>query len=119
MDGSDGPTSFYSVTTSINCIFSLQELYFFFFMSCVFVTGEKFSKMARYDVSGVGINLREIPDENGAIKLKVLGIILDGPAHTAGVRQVLLDLMHPLPKSDNFFKPHSSLYLSDLLFWIT
>lgn len=102
----------------ISIVFLAYKNCIFFFMSCVFVTGEKFSKMARYDVSGVGINLREIPDENGAIKLKVLGIILDGPAHTAGVRQVLLDLMHPLPKSDNFFRPHSSLYLSDLLFWI-
>ncbi|XP_020264695.1 carboxyl-terminal-processing peptidase 1, chloroplastic-like isoform X1 [Asparagus officinalis] len=43
--------------------------------------------MARYDVSGIGINLREIPDNNGAVRLKVLGIILDGPAHSAGVRQ--------------------------------
>lgn len=43
-------------------------------MLCLFITGEKFSKMARFDVSGVGINLREVPDENGAIKLKVLGI---------------------------------------------
>ncbi|KAL5990060.1 hypothetical protein ACLOJK_010957 [Asimina triloba] len=46
-----------------------------------------FSKMARYDVTGVGVNLREIPDVNGSIKLKVLGIILDGPAHSAGIRQ--------------------------------
>ncbi|RWR96140.1 carboxyl-terminal-processing peptidase 1, chloroplastic isoform X1 [Cinnamomum micranthum f. kanehirae] len=52
-----------------------------------FLSPSEFSKMARFDVSGVGINLREVPDENGAIKLKVLGIILDGPAHTAGVRQ--------------------------------
>lgn len=59
-------------------------------MLCLFITGEKFSKMARFDVSGVGINLREVPDANGATKLKVLGIILDGPAHTAGVRQVLV-----------------------------
>lgn len=43
--------------------------------------------MARYDVSGIGINLREVPDGYGASKLKVLGIILDGPAHSAGVRQ--------------------------------
>lgn len=38
-------------------------------------------------MTGIGINLREVPDENGAVKLKVLGLILDGPAHTAGVRQ--------------------------------
>lgn len=41
-------------------------------------------------MSGIGVNLREIPDENGEVKLKVLGLILDGPAHTAGVRQVLI-----------------------------
>lgn len=46
--------------------------------------------MARYDMSGIGINLREVPDENGVVKLKVLGILLDGPAHSAGVRQVAL-----------------------------
>ncbi|XP_029121243.1 carboxyl-terminal-processing peptidase 1, chloroplastic isoform X5 [Elaeis guineensis] len=46
-----------------------------------------FSKMSKYDVTGIGINLREVPDDNGAVKLKVLGIILDGPAHSAGVRQ--------------------------------
>nr|XP_029121248.1 carboxyl-terminal-processing peptidase 1, chloroplastic isoform X6 [Elaeis guineensis] len=43
--------------------------------------------MSKYDVTGIGINLREVPDDNGAVKLKVLGIILDGPAHSAGVRQ--------------------------------
>lgn len=39
-------------------------------------------------MTGIGINLREVPDDNGGVKLKVLGLILDGPAHTAGVRQV-------------------------------
>ncbi|KAJ0837500.1 putative processing peptidase [Helianthus annuus] len=52
-----------------------------------FLSPAQFSKMARYDMSGIGVNLREIPDENGEVKLKVLGLILDGPAHTAGVRQ--------------------------------
>lgn len=52
-----------------------------------FLSPPEFSKMARYDVTGIGINLREIPDDSGAVKLKVLGIILDGPAHAAGVRQ--------------------------------
>ncbi|KAL6500749.1 Carboxyl-terminal-processing peptidase 1, chloroplastic [Orobanche hederae] len=47
----------------------------------------EFSKMARYDITGIGINLREIPDDSGVMKLKVLGLILDGPAHSAGVRQ--------------------------------
>ncbi|KVH97440.1 Interphotoreceptor retinol-binding [Cynara cardunculus var. scolymus] len=52
-----------------------------------FLSPAEFSKMARYDMSGIGVNLREIPDENGEVKLMVLGLILDGPAHTAGVRQ--------------------------------
>ncbi|XP_057996686.1 carboxyl-terminal-processing peptidase 1, chloroplastic isoform X2 [Hevea brasiliensis] len=43
--------------------------------------------MARYDITGIGINLREVPDESGGVKLMVLGLLLDGPAHTAGVRQ--------------------------------
>ena len=39
-------------------------------------------------MTGIGINLREVQDENGVIRLKALGIILDGPANSAGVRQV-------------------------------
>ncbi|XP_051128378.1 carboxyl-terminal-processing peptidase 1, chloroplastic isoform X2 [Andrographis paniculata] len=52
-----------------------------------FLSPSELSKMARYDMTGIGINLREIPDDKGMMKLKVLGLILDGPAHTAGVRQ--------------------------------
>ncbi|TXG47814.1 hypothetical protein EZV62_027108 [Acer yangbiense] len=52
-----------------------------------FLSPAEFSKMARYDMTGIGINLREVPDNKGGVKLKVLGLILDGPAHTAGVRQ--------------------------------
>lgn len=52
-----------------------------------FLEPEEFSKMARYDMSGVGLNLREVPEDNGGVKLKVLGLLLDGPAHSAGVRQ--------------------------------
>ncbi|GAY35057.1 hypothetical protein CUMW_014030 [Citrus unshiu] len=52
-----------------------------------FLSPAEFSKMARYDMSGIGINLREVPDANGVVRLKVLGLILDGPAHSAGVRQ--------------------------------
>nr|GEW00374.1 carboxyl-terminal-processing peptidase 1, chloroplastic [Tanacetum cinerariifolium] len=52
-----------------------------------FLSPEEFSKMSKYDTSGIGVNLREIPDENGEVKLKVLGLILDGPAYAAGVRQ--------------------------------
>jgi hypothetical protein len=48
----------------------------------------KFSKMSKYDMTGIGLNLREIPDDNGSLRLMVLGLILDGPAHSAGVRQV-------------------------------
>lgn len=39
-------------------------------------------------MSGIGLNLREVPEDNGGVKLKVLGLLLDGPAHSAGVRQV-------------------------------
>lgn len=38
-------------------------------------------------MTGIGVNLREVTDDNGGVKLKVLGLILDGPAHAAGVRQ--------------------------------
>ena len=43
--------------------------------------------MVWYDITGVGIDLRGVPDENGDIRLKVLGIILDRPSNSAGVRQ--------------------------------
>ncbi|PON41740.1 C-terminal-processing peptidase S41A [Parasponia andersonii] len=52
-----------------------------------FLSPDQFTKMARYDLSGIGINIKEVPDENGRMKLKVLGLVLDGPAHSAGVRQ--------------------------------
>ncbi|XP_020593222.1 carboxyl-terminal-processing peptidase 1, chloroplastic isoform X2 [Phalaenopsis equestris] len=52
-----------------------------------FLSPAEFSKMAKYDVTGIGINLREVPDENGVAKIKVLGVILDGPANSAGVKQ--------------------------------
>ncbi|PRQ29355.1 putative processing peptidase [Rosa chinensis] len=52
-----------------------------------FLSPDEFSKMARYDMSGIGINLREVPGDNGDVKVKVLGLLLDGPAHAAGVRQ--------------------------------
>ncbi|XP_009406283.1 carboxyl-terminal-processing peptidase 1, chloroplastic [Musa acuminata AAA Group] len=52
-----------------------------------FLSPAEFSKMAKYDVTGIGINLREVPDDKGTVKMKVLGIILDGPAYSAGVRQ--------------------------------
>ncbi|KAJ4822037.1 Carboxyl-terminal-processing peptidase 1, chloroplastic [Turnera subulata] len=52
-----------------------------------FLSPPEFAKMARYDITGIGINLREVPDESGEVKVKVLGLLLDGPAHNAGVRQ--------------------------------
>lgn len=42
-------------------------------------------------MTGVGINLREVTEDNGDHRLKVLGLILDGPAYSAGVRQVDID----------------------------
>lgn len=78
-------------------LFSFRDLFSCCILTCIAVSvlwyfnhKWKFSKMAKYDVTGIGMNLREVPDDNGSVKLKVLGIILDGPAHSAGVRQVLL-----------------------------
>ncbi|KAK9724841.1 hypothetical protein RND81_05G102300 [Saponaria officinalis] len=53
-----------------------------------FLFPEEFSKMARYDMTGIRINLKEVPNSNVGFKVKVLGILLDGHAHTAGIRQV-------------------------------
>jgi hypothetical protein len=44
--------------------------------------------MSKYDMTGIGLNLWEIPGDNGSFKLMVLGLLLDGPAYNAGVRQV-------------------------------
>ncbi|RLN23999.1 hypothetical protein C2845_PM07G17510 [Panicum miliaceum] len=52
-----------------------------------FLSPAEFSKMSKYDMTGIGLNLREIPDDNGSVKLMVLGLLLDGPAYSAGVRQ--------------------------------
>ncbi|KAK3165000.1 hypothetical protein QOZ80_1AG0027640 [Eleusine coracana subsp. coracana] len=52
-----------------------------------FLSPSEFSKMSKYDMTGIGLNLREIPDGNGSFKLMVLGLLLDGPAYSAGVRQ--------------------------------
>ncbi|XP_063943033.1 carboxyl-terminal-processing peptidase 1, chloroplastic isoform X3 [Daucus carota subsp. sativus] len=66
-------------------VFFLPQIYFSVLIYLLSLL--KFSKMARYDMTGIGINLREVPDDNGGVKLKVLGLILDGPAHNAGVQQ--------------------------------
>lgn len=39
-------------------------------------------------MSGIGLNLREVLEDDGDLKLKVIGLLLDGPAQSAGVRQV-------------------------------
>ncbi|KAL4187287.1 hypothetical protein AMTRI_Chr09g18240 [Amborella trichopoda] len=57
-----------------------------------FLTPSEFSKMARYDITGVGMNLRKVPNDDGSAKLKILGIVLGGPAHSAGVRQEVVTI---------------------------
>ncbi|CAN8245882.1 unnamed protein product, partial [Cochlearia groenlandica] len=52
-----------------------------------FLSPDEFSRMSKYDITGIGINLREVSDGNGNVKLKVLGLVLDGPADIAGVKQ--------------------------------
>lgn len=42
--------------------------------------------MARYDIIGIGINVREIFESSGSFKLKVFGFILDGLVYIVGVR---------------------------------
>lgn len=62
-------------------------------------------------MSGIGLNLREILEDDGGVKLKVLGLLLDGPAHSAGVRQVLTK-----PKTEmQYACTRSSLCLSFVL----
>lgn len=50
-----------------------------------FVPPSAFGELTRYDVSGVGVNLGD--DESSPSGLRVLGVVLDGSAATAGVRQ--------------------------------
>ncbi|ESQ39786.1 hypothetical protein EUTSA_v10001155mg [Eutrema salsugineum] len=52
-----------------------------------FLSPDEFSRMSKYDITGIGINLREVSDGDGNVKLKVLGLVLDGPADIAGVKQ--------------------------------
>uniref|UniRef100_A0A1J3F8I1 C-terminal processing peptidase n=1 Tax=Noccaea caerulescens TaxID=107243 RepID=A0A1J3F8I1_NOCCA len=52
-----------------------------------FLSPEEFSRMSKYDITGIGINLREVSDGGGNAKLKVLGLVLDGPADISGVKQ--------------------------------
>ncbi|KAH9314752.1 hypothetical protein KI387_023379, partial [Taxus chinensis] len=52
-----------------------------------FLAPSEFTKLARFDLTGIGISLKEVSDEDGITRLKVLGIILGGPAYSAGIRQ--------------------------------
>ncbi|KAG7532478.1 PDZ domain [Arabidopsis thaliana x Arabidopsis arenosa] len=52
-----------------------------------FLSPDEFSRMSKYDITGIGINLREVSDGGGNAKLKVLGLVLDSPADIAGVKQ--------------------------------
>ncbi|KAF2539854.1 hypothetical protein F2Q68_00020151 [Brassica cretica] len=52
-----------------------------------FLSPDEFSRMSKYDITGIGINLREVSDGGGNVKLKVLGLVLDGPADISGVKQ--------------------------------
>ncbi|XP_010441586.1 PREDICTED: carboxyl-terminal-processing peptidase 1, chloroplastic isoform X1 [Camelina sativa] len=52
-----------------------------------FLSPDEFSRMSKYDITGIGINLREVSDGDGNVKVKVLGFVLDSPADIAGVKQ--------------------------------
>lgn len=52
-----------------------------------FLSPDEFSRMSKYDITGIGINLREVSDGGGNVKLKVLGLVLDSAADIAGVKQ--------------------------------
>ncbi|XP_024529080.1 carboxyl-terminal-processing peptidase 1, chloroplastic [Selaginella moellendorffii] len=52
-----------------------------------FLTPDEFSQTSKYDITGVGLNIGEVPDENGQIQLRVLGIVLQSPAELAGIQQ--------------------------------
>ncbi|CAI5530509.1 unnamed protein product [Closterium sp. Naga37s-1] len=51
-----------------------------------FVSPKQFAALAKYDVTGIGLNIGE-DVEDGRVKLKVVGIVLGSPAQLAGVRQ--------------------------------
>eukprot|EP00850_Spirogloea_muscicola_P007357 SM000037S13492 [mRNA] locus=s37:263414:272177:+ [translate_table: standard] len=54
-----------------------------------FLTPEQFSELAKYDVTGVGLNIVEIggPEGRGDRRLVVLGLVINSPAAKAGMRQ--------------------------------
>lgn len=61
-------------------------------------------------MSGIGLNLREVLEDDGGVKLKVLGLLLDGPAHSAGVRQVPMELKLCMQHADVCFSLCLYLY---------
>ncbi|ACO67707.1 predicted protein [Micromonas commoda] len=50
-----------------------------------FVEPSDFAPLLKYDISGVGMNVAEDPDDS--TRLRVLGLVLDSPAAKAGVKQ--------------------------------
>ena len=56
-----------------------------------FPAPRQFGQLAKYDVSGVGLNIGEVAADQEATslpRLQVLGIVLGSPAQLAGMRQV-------------------------------
>jgi hypothetical protein len=53
----------------------------------------QFSQLAKYDVTGIGLNIGEVANGQGGTTLKVLGLVLGSPAQSAGVRQVCVDFV--------------------------
>jgi len=52
-----------------------------------FLLPDQFSQLAKYDVTGIGLNIGEVANGQGGTTLKVLGLVLGSPAQSAGVRQ--------------------------------
>lgn len=48
----------------------------------------QFQALSKFDVSGIGLNIGEVDDDNGVTSLRVLGVVHDSSAHAAGIRQV-------------------------------
>ncbi|CAM6121478.1 unnamed protein product [Calypogeia fissa] len=52
-----------------------------------FLTPDQFRELSKYDVTGVGLNIGEVENGKGEVRLAVLGIVLGSPAQMMGVRQ--------------------------------
>jgi hypothetical protein len=48
----------------------------------------QFQALSKFDVSGIGLNIGEVDDDNGVTSLRVLGVVHDSSAHAAGIKQV-------------------------------